>query len=71
MNENIIKQTCKKLGITQKKLAEEIGVAENTVGTWARGVVEIPASMKKLMELMIIEKKYNQVKQAFLDSDSE
>ncbi|MDR3162549.1 MAG: helix-turn-helix domain-containing protein [Helicobacteraceae bacterium] len=34
MGENIIKQTCKELGITQKELAEKIGVAEQTIYNW-------------------------------------
>ncbi len=32
---NIIKQTCKELGITQKELAEKIGVHEVTVRGWS------------------------------------
>jgi transcriptional regulator with XRE-family HTH domain len=32
--ENLVKKTCKELGITQKELAEKIGVSQNTVSTW-------------------------------------
>ncbi|MFV0481283.1 MAG: helix-turn-helix domain-containing protein [Campylobacteraceae bacterium] len=40
--ENIVKLTCKELGITQKELAERIGVAEITISQWSRGVNKIP-----------------------------
>jgi len=33
--ENIVKKTCEKLGITQKELAEKIGVNEGTVRNWS------------------------------------
>jgi len=32
---NLIKDTCKALGITQKELAEKMGVAEGTVKNWS------------------------------------
>lgn len=51
-NENIIKQTCKELGITQKALAEAMGVGEQTVSSWARGINEIPVWAFKMFELM-------------------
>jgi transcriptional regulator with XRE-family HTH domain len=66
--ENIVKRTCKELGITQKELAERIGVHENTVSLWARGAIEMPEWSYKMMELLIIEKKYNTIKHFFLDN---
>ena len=34
-DENIVKKTCKELGITQKELAERMGVAEGTMRNWS------------------------------------
>lgn len=70
MEENIVKKVCKELGMTQKELAEYIGVHENTVSGWSRGTVEIPAMVIKLLELLKIEKKYNTAKQLFCDSET-
>ena len=50
--ENIVKKTCKELGITQKELAERMGVAENTVGNWSRNIVEVPQYAIKMFELL-------------------
>jgi len=49
MNENIVKKVCKELGITQKELAEEIGVPHPTLARWASG--EVPEQGKRLIEL--------------------
>jgi len=65
--ENIVKKTCKELGITQKELAQNIGVSENTVGGWSRGVTETPKWALKLFDLLKTEKKYNTAKQIFCD----
>lgn len=35
MEENAVKQICSELGITQKELADTIGVAEQTVRGWS------------------------------------
>ncbi len=35
MNENFVKNVCKKLGITQKELAKKMGVNDVTVRTWS------------------------------------
>ena len=50
-NGDLIKSTCKELGITQKELAEYISVHEETISKWARGVVEIPKWAVKTLEL--------------------
>ena len=34
-DENIVKRTCKELGITQKELAERLGVNDVTVRNWS------------------------------------
>jgi len=35
MDENIVKKVCKELGITQKELAEKMGVNDVTVRNWS------------------------------------
>lgn len=70
MEENIVKSTAKRLGITQKELADQIGVAENTVSQWARGVIETPKWAIKMFELLEIERKYNTAKRIFCDLET-
>lgn len=48
---NIVKETAKELGMTQKELAEAIGAAEATVRNWSAGK-EIPLWAIKSMELL-------------------
>ncbi len=48
---NIIKQTCKMLGITQKELAERIGVSQNTISSWKHNY-QIPDLAIKVFELL-------------------
>ena len=54
MNDNIVKQTCKELGITQKELAEMLGAPHRTVSGWAKG--DIP-TMTKLALTLLLENK--------------
>jgi DNA-binding transcriptional regulator YiaG len=63
MEKNIVKETAKELGMTQKQLAEYIGVHEETVSKWSRGIVETPSWALKMFELLKTEKKYNTIKQ--------
>ena len=67
-NENIVKATCKELGITQKELAERMGVAEVTINKWAQGVTKIPKWALKMFDLLMVEKKYNTLKQILPNS---
>ncbi len=62
---NPVKRVCAELGINQKELAEELGVNVSTVSTWATGKIEPPAIVLKCLELLIIEKKFNQLKEIF------
>ncbi len=64
---NDIKKICKELNVTQKELAEIIGISENTIGGWARGITETPKWAFKLFELLKTEKKYNTAKKIFCD----
>ncbi|BCD61720.1 hypothetical protein NrS5_16 [Nitratiruptor phage NrS-5] len=53
--ENIVKKVCKELGITQKELAERIGVNEGTPAQWSsKG--NIPEWAKKFMECLLEKK---------------
>lgn len=67
-SENLIKKTCKELGLTQKELAEQMGVAENTISQWARGIAPTPVWAVRMFELLKIEKQYNTIKAFFIDS---
>lgn len=58
MSENIIKQTCKELGITQKALAEEMGVSQTTMTNWSKPEADVPQWAIKMLELMKNEIKY-------------
>jgi transcriptional regulator with XRE-family HTH domain len=69
-NENIIKKTCKELGITQKELAEVMGVNEQTVGSWARGITNTPKWAINHFELLKYKKKYDTAKQIFCDLEN-
>jgi len=66
--ENIVKQVCKELGITQKELAEKLGVHLTTVQKWA-GTDEIPNNAKKSIELLMenyqLKKRLNKFQTAF------
>ena len=67
MNENIVKKVCKELGITQKELAERLGVPQSTISGWAKG--DIPKMTQLALELLIenkdLKEKLNIFKQAF------
>ncbi|MFW0714187.1 hypothetical protein [Aliarcobacter butzleri] len=51
LNENIIKKTCKDLGLTYAQLAEQIGYGENSVSNASRG--EVSKAMQKAIELYL------------------
>ena|GEM_PF-1115732 len=50
--ENLVKKTCKELGITQKELAERIGVTPQALSRWSRGST-IPKNIEVLLETMM------------------
>ncbi len=60
---NIVKDIAKTLGMTQKQLAEHIGVKEDTVSQWARGKNPIPKWALKMFELLKKEKRYQELEQ--------
>jgi transcriptional regulator with XRE-family HTH domain len=55
---NLVKKTCKELGITQKQLAERIGVSKTTISDWANEKTEISKIGKNILELLKIEKDF-------------
>ena len=48
---NIVKTTCKELGITQKELAKRLDVSPASVSDWAKG--NIPKMAKMYLELLL------------------
>ncbi len=53
-DENIVKATCRELGITQKELAERLDVPQSTVSGWAKN--DIPKMTQFALELLIENK---------------
>lgn len=66
-NENIVKATCKELGITQKELAERLGVSKPTVERWSQSG-DIPEQATIQISLLIenneMKKELNELKNA-------
>jgi transcriptional regulator with XRE-family HTH domain len=67
--DNLVKKTCKELGITQKELAEKIGISDRTVSNWANNRVELPKNFNRLIELIKTEKNFKQIVSALKDVD--
>lgn len=63
---NVVKQACKELNITQKKLAEILEVPEGTVSSWAVRN-ELPRLAKKAIEFYIEKQKSEQIVTKFKD----
>ena len=66
--ENIVKKTCKELGITQKELAERLGTHLTTVQKWVSSN-ELPNNATKSIELLleneVLKLKLNKFNTAF------
>ncbi|EJF07551.1 Helix-turn-helix protein [Thiovulum sp. ES] len=54
--ENLVKKTCRELGITQKELAEQIGVAPVSISRWSRGENQIPKNIELLFKTLVENK---------------
>ncbi len=50
--ENIVKNTCKELGLTQKELAEQLGIKEVTINKWS-STGDIPLQGIKSLNLIL------------------
>lgn len=65
--ENIVKKTCQELGITQKELAERLGVNDGTPAQWSsKG--NIPEMAQKFMEQLIENKTLKEQVKMFTDA---
>ena len=67
--ENLVKKTCRELGITQKELAEKIGFSANTVSKWSRGLQLSQTAknfMKTLLELQNLKLEYENFRKKVL-----
>jgi transcriptional regulator with XRE-family HTH domain len=76
MSDNIVKKTCKELGITYKELAEKIGYSESALKNAAVGNISEPMefAIKLFLENLSLNKKleatekFKQNLKDFLDS---
>lgn len=50
---NIVKYVCNELNITQKALAEEIGVSEGTVNRWSAKPEDVPLQTQKTLKILL------------------
>ncbi len=68
---NIVKETAKALGMTQKELAERMGVSESTLRKWSSEDGSVPESaevtLKLLLELKEKDTVLQNLKKAFTD----
>jgi transcriptional regulator with XRE-family HTH domain len=56
--ENLVKKTCRELGITQKELAKYFGVTPRAVSDWATKKYETPKNFEIIVNLIKTEKDY-------------
>ena len=67
MEENIVKQTCKELGVTQKELADMLEVSPSSISDWVKG--NIPKMTALALKLMIenneLKNKLSSIKNAY------
>jgi DNA-binding XRE family transcriptional regulator len=61
--ENLVKKTCRELGITQKELAEKIGVNPRTITNWSNEDTKMPLMASKFLKILSIEKDYFELKE--------
>ena len=60
MEENLVKKTCRELGITQKELATFFGVSQNTITTWTKG--NLNKIQQTALNGLIFKSKYENTK---------
>jgi DNA-binding XRE family transcriptional regulator len=61
--ENLVKKTCRELGITQKELAEIIGVSKTTIFRWISQGLDKPS--KLILEGLLCKKKFIELEAIF------
>ena len=54
VKENLVKRTCRELGITQKELAKDLGLTDRTLSRYA--TEKTPLHIKKHLLLMVKDK---------------
>jgi len=64
-SENIVKKTCRELGITQKELAEITGFSKNAISNWSRGAT-LPESARKYFLIIKENFELNKLKEQIL-----
>jgi len=57
-DENLVKKTCRELGITQKELSEYFGVTPKAVSDWATNRYKPPKHFMKTINLIKVERDY-------------
>ena len=57
--ENLVKKTCRELGITQKELAERIGLNPRTISVWGGGKIE--QSGQVLLQALIDQSRFYKI----------
>ncbi len=70
--ENLVKKTCRELGITQKELAKRVGVSNTTISDWNNYRTPIPKWAENSMQMLIELKEFQAIKKGFqnlVDSD--
>jgi len=57
--ENLVKKTCRELGINQKQLAEKIGISDRTLSRYATNI--IPKNIELHLKLLLQLKNKNEI----------
>jgi transcriptional regulator with XRE-family HTH domain len=60
LEENLVKKTCKELGITQKELAEKTGFSKESISKWNNGS-KIPKSAVNFFHTIVELDKYQKI----------
>jgi transcriptional regulator with XRE-family HTH domain len=64
IEENLVKKTCRELGITQKELAEKIGVSKTTVSDWSNEKTPIPKWGRNSLDMIVELKEVRAIKES-------
>jgi DNA-binding XRE family transcriptional regulator len=65
IEENLVKKTCRELGITQKELAIKVGVSNTTISDWNNYRTPIPKWAKNSMFMLVELKEFQAIKKSF------
>jgi len=56
--ENLVKKTCRELGINQKELAQVMGISQNSISNWKNNKNNLPPWAIKMFQLLKLEKEH-------------